>query len=96
MHVRHSLPGFLSGCAFGTFGVFVVGLLDMLYPAFSPAFSVLLMPGRIFASIIIAGDASDSVILSLYLLTGVFYGMCGVLLQNAVEAFHMHHRRRYH
>jgi hypothetical protein len=70
------------GCVFGTIGVFAIALVSLLSADLEFLLQPFLLPGRFFAGLLASNSASNSVIILLYLLTGLFYGIVGALIQD--------------
>ncbi len=84
--------GLILGFLFGTVGVFLLALLSLIHPIFEITVSPLLWPGRFFASILAGSSASTPIVIVLYLCTGVFYAIIGLLLQ--IIARSAHHKEK--
>ncbi len=78
---RYSL-GFVIGCVFGTLGLFAIALISLLSADLEFLLQPFLLPGRFFASFLVTDHASSGIVVVLYLLTGIFYGILGALIQD--------------
>lgn len=83
--IRSYGKGFATGFLFGTVGIFVLALLSLMHPLFEAVAVPFLVPGRLLASAVAGDQASTSVLIILYVATGLLYGCAGALVQHAVR-----------
>ncbi len=76
---RHR-AGLISGFLFGTIGIFLLALLSLMFPLMEMLTAPLLLPGKFFASMLAGSSATTPMVLFLYLLTGVFYAVIGLIV----------------
>ncbi len=88
LYVRRYILGFAIGCVFGTIGLFTIALVSLLSADLEFLLQPFLLPGRFFAALLASDRASGGIVALLYLLTGLFYGLFGALIQG------LHHHIR--
>lgn len=74
--------GMTWGFLFGTVGLFVLSVLSLMSPVIEMLAQPFLWPGRQFSAWLTDGvSASTSMVVVLYLLTGAFYALVGMVVQ---------------
>lgn len=79
--LRFHATGFWIGFAFGTIGLFALALLRLLFPVIEFLTIPFFWPGRFFAAALTDGSGSMFMVVVLYMLTGMLYGLCGSGIQ---------------
>jgi hypothetical protein len=70
-HFSYPIIGFL----FGSFGLYVLALLALIFPFFEALGSILFAPGRILARMLLGSNGSSLDVLLLTIANGILYAI---------------------